>query len=155
VAFVYRNARTLALMEGVYRRDLPEYPEGAIREVLTNAVMHRDYRSPEWSTLRMFDDRLEVENPGGLVGVLSIEALLAHPRSYPRNGLLLRVAQDLGLVEMVASGIQRIITEVREGAAGMLKSGSGLDPVFWADEGHFMVALPSLWWQRQEEQEER
>jgi ATP-dependent DNA helicase RecG len=139
-AFVHRNARTLALMEGVYRHDLPEYPEGAIREVFTNAVMHRDYRSPEWITLRMFDDRLEVENPGGLVGVLSIEELLARPRSYPRNGLLLRVAQDLGLVELVASGIQRIITEVRE-------SGSDVDPVFWADAGRFTVTLPSLWWQ--------
>ena len=140
VAFVRRNVRTLAVMEEVYRREVPEYPEGAIREVLVNAVMHRDYRSPEWVTLRMFDDRMEVENPGGLVGVLSIEELLAHPRSYPRNGLLLRVAQDLGLVEMVASGIQRIITEVRE-------NGSDKDPIFWADEAHFMVTLPSLWWQ--------
>ncbi len=141
MAFVKRNARLVVEMEGLYRREHPEYPLGAVREVLTNAVFHRDYYSPERVIVRIFDDRMEVENPGGLLGVSSVEELLARPRSYPRNGLLFGVGRDMGLVEMVASGIQRIISEVRE-------NGSTTDPVFWADDAHFIVTLPSLWWQR-------
>jgi ATP-dependent DNA helicase RecG len=143
-AFVLRNSRTMSPIEGVYRRDVPEYPAGAVREALTNAVLHRDYWNSRYVTLRMFDDRLEVENPGGLVGVLSIEELLAQPRSYPRNELLLQVARDVGLVELVASGLQQIIAEVRE-------NGSPVDPTFEADVHTFVVTLPSRWWQLQEE----
>jgi predicted HTH transcriptional regulator len=143
MAFVERNMKTESRIESVYRQDIPEYPEVAVREVLTNAVMHRDYNSPQKIMLWMFDDRLEVENPGGLLGGLTIEALLARPRSYPRNKLLMRLAKDMGLVEEGAIGILSIFAEMRENGSP--------EPIFTADATFFMVTLPSRWWEEEEE----
>jgi len=71
------NIRKSSLIEGVYRRDIPEYPERAVREAIVNAIAHRDY-SPfvrgSYIQIRLFADRLEIQNPGGLYGNVSDES---------------------------------------------------------------------------------
>jgi ATP-dependent DNA helicase RecG len=140
VQFVLRHSKTAARIEGVYREDLPEYPEAAIREVITNAIAHRDYMDNRRIALRMFDDRLEVINPGALLGNLTIDALLAGAQPHRRNLLLFSAARNLGLVEEQAGGIHLIIREMKE-------SGSP-DPVFASHlrTNTFSVTLPSRWW---------
>jgi predicted HTH transcriptional regulator len=67
MAFVRRNTRMAAKIEGkLERTERWEYPPDAVREAITNAVCHRDYADSGNVVVRVFDDRLEVSNPGGL-----------------------------------------------------------------------------------------
>lgn len=65
------------------------YPERVIKEAITNAVLHRDYRLNRDIHVRIFDDRVEVESPGRLPGHLT-PATIETARSVPRNSLLAR-----------------------------------------------------------------
>ncbi|GAG17889.1 unnamed protein product, partial [marine sediment metagenome] len=66
--FVLRNIRkAIWLVPGqVQREEKYEYPPEAIREAIVNAVVHRDYLSPSKVQVRIFDDYIEIWNPGGL-----------------------------------------------------------------------------------------
>lgn len=71
MAFVRRNTRTKVVVEEGRRRDIPEYLENAVREVVTNSLMHRDYGPYSDGTpcrLAIYSDRLECWNPGGIYG---------------------------------------------------------------------------------------
>jgi len=114
VAFVRRNMKVAAagLVNGVYRREIPEYPDFAVREALTNAVAHRDYAiAGRKIEVRMFDDRLEVASPGGLVGGLRSNDL-GTGRHYSRNPTLAGVMHEYGLIEEWGLGLRRIQREL-------------------------------------------
>jgi len=80
VDFVRRNMRVAGLFQAkadpLTRIDVPEYPLAAIRETVVNALAHRDYSRPGRLALRLFEDRLEVWNPGGLLPELNLEDLI-------------------------------------------------------------------------------
>lgn len=91
VAAVLRNTRTGARIEGLYRRDVHEYPLDALREALVNAVMHRDYSPDALGSsihLDLFPDRLEIINPGGLFGIMTIDSLGTEAVGSRRNSRL-------------------------------------------------------------------
>jgi len=68
--------------DGLTRREVPEYPEFAIREAIRNAVAQRGYTARgSHVDVRLFADRLEVRNPGGLFGDLTVETLDEVPPS--------------------------------------------------------------------------
>jgi ATP-dependent DNA helicase RecG len=100
------NMRQSTLIEGILHRDIPEYPEEAVREALINAIAHRDY-SPymvgSQVRIEMFADRLEIMTPGGLFGPVN-ESNLESTQST-RNQLLMRILSEIGLVENRGSGI--------------------------------------------------
>ena len=79
LAFVRRNSRNATIIDrNGSRSDRSEYPIMAVREIILNALIHRDYSiHTDNSPIRliMFDDRLEIENPGGLYGRLTINEL--------------------------------------------------------------------------------
>ena len=104
------NMRQSTLIEGILHRSIPEYPEEALREALINAVAHRDY-SPymlgSHVRIEMFADRLEVMTPGGLFGPVT-EANLESTQST-RNQLLMRILNEIGLVEDRGSGIDAML----------------------------------------------
>jgi ATP-dependent DNA helicase RecG len=112
---VYSNLRKSNLIEGMYRRDIPEYPQEAVREALINALAHRDY-SPfvrgSYVQIRLFADRLEVQSPGGLFGNVSEENL--ESEHSPRNSVLMRLMEDLHLVENRGSGIKVMLEAMRQ-----------------------------------------
>lgn len=77
----------------VRRKEVPEYSLDAAREALTNAVAHHDHQPAATIQVRIFDDRLELQNPGGLLPGLTLGAILRDGamRSSPRyssNGAL-------------------------------------------------------------------
>jgi len=108
------NMRQSLLVEGLFHRTLGEYPDEAVREAIINAVAHRDY-SPlaRGSAIRveMYADRLEVRSPGGLYGPVN-ESNLEQTQST-RNQLVMRLLEDMGLVENRGSGIRAMIAAMR------------------------------------------
>lgn len=98
VAAVARNMRIGAIIEGAFRRDVPDYPLAAVREAVTNALMHRDYSDLAKGTqvqLNMYVDRLEVLNPGGLYGTVTIDTLGKPGVSSARNQRLTALLEDV------------------------------------------------------------
>jgi ATP-dependent DNA helicase RecG len=114
VNHVMASIRKSSLIEGLWRRDMPEYPEEAVREAVVNAVAHRDYSHfvrGSYIQIRLFADRLEVQNPGGLYGNVTEETL--EQAQSTRNRVLMRLMEDLHLVENRGSGIRTMLTAMR------------------------------------------
>jgi predicted HTH transcriptional regulator len=109
VSFVERNTRLGVSIGRLQRRDVPAVPPAALREALVNAVVHADY-AQRGAPIRVavFDDRVEVENPGILLPGLTIEEL-CEGLSRVRNRVLARVFNELGLIEQWGTGIQRMM----------------------------------------------
>ena len=126
VAFVERHLAAGVEFDRVHRQPQWKLPPAAVREALVNAVAHADY-SQRGAPVRIavFNDRLEVENPGLLPFGLTLEDL---PRgvSKLRNRVIGRVFHELRLVEHWGSGAQRMIAACRE---------FGLPPPVWEEVG--------------------
>jgi ATP-dependent DNA helicase RecG len=114
-AYVMAGMRKGSLIRGVTRKDIPEYPEVALREAIVNAVAHRDYSHfvrGSHIQVRMFADRLEVENPGGLYGGVTIDSL--QEGQSTRNRLLVQLMEDMHLVENRGSGIDAMLDAMQK-----------------------------------------
>ncbi|MGF1665787.1 MAG: ATP-binding protein [Acidimicrobiia bacterium] len=114
VAFVHRHTLHGAEIGAVRRRERPSVPPVAVREAVVNAVAHADYgQFGAPIRIAMYDDRLEVENPGLLPFGLTVEDL---PRgvSKLRNRVIGRVFHELGLIEQWGSGVQRMAAACRD-----------------------------------------
>lgn len=93
---------TYEVTEGLYRREVPAFDEGVVRELLVNALVHRPYTQQGDVFVNLHPDRLEVVNPGRLpLGVTPQNVLHASRR---RNNALARVFHDLQLMEREGSG---------------------------------------------------
>jgi len=113
--FIRRNTRTAARIEGMYRREIPEYPEVAIREALVNAVAHAGYFQTGMRIMvAIFDDRLEIQNPGPLPFGMTIDELKAGV-SKVRNRMIARIMRLLLMMEEWGSGYKRILEACRAG----------------------------------------
>ena len=114
LAFIKRNIALGSTIGEVYRKDTWEYPLEALREAITNAVVHRDYRIVGSDIkVAIFDDMLEITSPGALPDSLAPEDL-GTGRSEIRNRVLAPIFKDLGLIESWGTGIQRIRREIED-----------------------------------------
>jgi predicted HTH transcriptional regulator len=95
-----------------------EYPEVVVREILTNALVHRDLRKPSRVLLRLFTDRLEVWSPGGPPeGVTDLEELARDGGlSQPKNPLLAASSRVLGMSEQLGRGLSLVLRTSTSGA---------------------------------------
>jgi predicted HTH transcriptional regulator len=114
VAFVEKHSLRSPRIGRVRREEGWSLPPVAVREAVVNAVAHADY-AQRGAPLRLavFDDRLEVENPGLLPFGLTVEDL-HHGISKLRNHVIGRVFHELGLIEQWGSGVQRMTSACRE-----------------------------------------
>ena len=86
-------------------RSETNYPRVAIRELLLNAIMHRSYESNAPVRFHWYDDRIEIQNPGGLYG-------MASPEKFPRqtdyrNPVIAEAMATLGYVNAFGRGVIR------------------------------------------------
>ena len=141
-AFLRRNLRVARLLvdRGTHfeEQDVPEYPLAAAHEAVANAVAHRDYAAPAQVLVRLYDNRLEIQNPGGLLPGLTLEQVLAGGESRRRNPVIAEVLRQMGTAAPVTT-VGRGLALIRQEMAGL-----GSPPPEFASEGqHFRVTLPS------------
>jgi ATP-dependent DNA helicase RecG len=104
---IYDEMRHDAVIRGLIREEVPEFPTVALREALVNAVGHRDYALTGASVeVRIYDDGLEIESPGSLAGWVTVENL--RDAQYSRNQRIMDALSTLGLVEEAGTGIDRM-----------------------------------------------
>jgi ATP-dependent DNA helicase RecG len=112
-AWLTANMRRGSRIDAFQRADRAEYPLPAVREAIVNAVAHRDYaiRGDEIRVL-MFSDRIEVYSPGRLPGHVTVENIA--DERFSRNEVIAQVLADLGFIERLGYGIDRMIRQMRE-----------------------------------------
>ncbi len=93
------------------------YPELACREALVNAIAHRDYSEEgRGIEIYIFDDRIEIKNPGGLLSSISIEDIKALTGVHQsRNSYVARTLREVGLMRELGEGMRRIFEVMRSG----------------------------------------
>ncbi len=113
VAELIRNHTGLTTVSVSGLRDLEIRDVGpwVAREAILNAVTHRDYFPRQSVLVSLYPDRLEVTSPGGFPGGVTAENVIRHP-PVRRNSLLANVFRDIGLVDRVGQGVDRIYTEL-------------------------------------------
>jgi ATP-dependent DNA helicase RecG len=99
--------------EGLYRVETGEYPAPAIREMLLNALVHRNYTGA-MTQIRVYDNNINVWNDGSLPAGISSEALKRPHRSNPRNPIIADVCFKGGLIDSWGSGTIRIIDTCKQ-----------------------------------------
>jgi predicted HTH transcriptional regulator len=117
IRFAQKHLTHESIIEGVRREERWSVPLVAIREAIMNAIVHADY-AQQGAPIRiaLFDDRIEIENPGLLPFGLTIEDIMQGV-SKLRNRVIGRVFHELHLIEQWGSGIQRMTAACQE--AGM------------------------------------
>jgi len=109
----------------------PDYPEQALRELLMNAVMHRNYDSNTPIRFYVFADHVEIQSPGGLYGEAT-RANFPHQNSY-RNPVIAEAMKALGYVNRFGYGIER--------AQALLQQNGNPPATFEFDERSFLVTI--------------
>src|SRR5690606_4176436 len=90
------------------RQESFEYPLEAVRELVVNAVAHRDYSiSGDGIRLFIFKDHLEVTNPGRLAGPVTVDNI--KDERFSRNPVIVQVLSDMGFIERLGYGVDRVI----------------------------------------------
>jgi ATP-dependent DNA helicase RecG len=130
--FIRNNLRSIVRMVGLTRKDTLEYPLEAVRELLVNAVAHRDYNlQGDGIHIHIFANRFEIHSPGGLPGPVNLDNLFE--ARFSRNAVISQVLSDLGFVERLGYGLNRVLTA--------LKKNDLPNPVFKEIGGSFRVIL--------------
>lgn len=96
------------------RNEIFEYPLPALRELVLNAIIHRDYMSPIDVQIKIFDQKITFFNPGSLFGKLSVAQLKKdNYQAYTRNKLIAEAFYLTGDIEKYGSGFVRIREEIK------------------------------------------
>ena len=132
--FVRRNTVSTARLEEAHRQERWEYPEEVLREVLVNALVHRDYSIAGTDVmLSIFSDRLEIQSPGRLPNTVTIDSLKSGMR-YARNQTLVNILRDYGYVDARGMGIRnKVIPQMNDH--------NRTDPEFIEEDNRFTVRL--------------
>ena len=105
--------KDVTLQSTMARKEQFEYPMEAARELVVNAVAHRDY-SISGDTIRLFvfSNRMEIQSPGGLPGPITIENI--KDERFSRNPIIVQVLADLHFIERLGYGVDRVIELMHE-----------------------------------------
>lgn len=143
IAAALRNMRSAAIIRGSGREDRYDYPTEVIRELVVNAMLHRDYSSQAQGTqiqVELYPDRLVVKSPGGLYGAVEPSQLGIEQVSSTRNTILAKLLAEMPdatgypVSENRGSGLPSVLKRLRE--AGMSP------PTFDITPAHVHVTVP-------------
>ena len=112
--FLRDNMRKdVALGQSMARSEQPEYPLEAARELVVNAVAHRDYSiQGDGIRLFLFSDRMDVTSPGRLPGPVTVANI--KDERFSRNPAIVQVLADMGFIERLGYGVDRVIELTRQ-----------------------------------------
>jgi len=119
--------------EGFRRERLWHYPREAVRELIINALAHRDWTRSVDIEICVYSDRLEVVSPGALQNSMTIEKMIAGQRS-PRNSLIVEVLRDYGYVDARGMGVRTKIIP-------LMMSENKTEPVFEVTDDYLKTTL--------------
>lgn len=122
---------SLVKISALQEKQVPNYPEAAIRELLMNAVMHRNYNSNSPIRFYSFTDRIEIQSPGGLYGEATQQNFPT--RNSYRNPVIAEALKSLGFVNRFGYGVQR--------AQALLADNGNPPAVFEFDEHSVLVKI--------------
>ncbi|MDB2613954.1 putative DNA binding domain-containing protein [Chlamydiales bacterium] len=131
--FIRKHSMAAYEIEAVRRKEVFQYPPQVVREAVINALVHADY-SVKGSTIQIaiFDDRMEITNPGALPFGLSMKTALSG-FSQLRNKVIGRIFQELNLIEHWGTGLGRMIEICQDQGI--------LEPLFEEVDNYFKVTL--------------
>lgn len=130
--FILRNIPLKAFIQGTKRVEKYEYPNEAIRELVANAVIHRDYMITEtYTQVNIFANRLEISNPGNLPPGVTIENI--KDSQFSRNEIIASILKDMDYLEEYGRGIDIVFSKMREWGL--------LEPIFKNMSNTFRVTL--------------
>ena len=140
--FVRRNSKKAWNKTAYNRLEYPEYPERAVEEGLVNALIHRNYLELGSEVhIDMYDDRLEIFSPGGLMDGGSIKDMdVMNMSSRRRNPVLADIFSRLKYMERRGSGFKKIVSAYK-GHDGYTE---GMDPSFSTPWDSFVLTLPKF-----------
>jgi ATP-dependent DNA helicase RecG len=122
------------VIEDQLRRDrVWHYPVEAVREVIVNALAHRDWTRSVDIEVSVYSDRLEVISPGALQNSMTIEKMISGQRS-PRNPLIVEVLRDYGYVDARGMGIRTKVIP-------LMRRENGTEPLFEATDDFLKTTL--------------
>jgi ATP-dependent DNA helicase RecG len=131
ILFIERHLNLAYEIKGLRRKDILEIPEFVIREAIVNAVAHRDYFERGANVqVDIFDNRIEISNPGGLPKGLKPENFGL--QSVARNSLIAALLHRCNYIEKAGTGVQRMRDGMKE---------AGLFPPTFEFSGFFTVVL--------------
>jgi ATP-dependent DNA helicase RecG len=131
--YIAEHTRKAVFFDANQRHDKWEYPFRALEEALNNALAHRDYRMTGDIQLAIYDDRIEIWNPGELSKEITLEQLKGKHRSLPRNPFLASRLYLIKYIERWGRGTNRIVEEMRTEKLS--------DPLFRNNSGGFEIVL--------------
>ncbi|MFH1908458.1 MAG: RNA-binding domain-containing protein [Chloroflexota bacterium] len=134
VRFLRIHLRTAHRIQAFEPEAYPELPEEALREVLVNALAHRDYTIAAPIRVFVFDDRVEVRTPGGLPNTVTVEAIRLGAVHVLRNPTIYMLFSRQGMVTGIGTGVYRAIQQVREL--------THREPALFLEGNEFVVSLP-------------
>ena len=137
MSFVEKHInKAIIITDKAHHKQEWQYPMEAIREIVMNMIVHRDYRDAADAIVKIFDNHIEFFNPGRLPDSISENDLLENNyMSTPRNKLVAGIFKSMGLIEKYGSGIRRIIEYFE--SAGLPK------PTFKNKSNGFLVTIYS------------
>lgn len=134
--FIKNNSKNSWKIEGLDRIEYEDYPTTARREAIVNALIHRDYQILGSEIhIDMYDDRLEIVSPGGMIDGTQIQNLeIGKVPSMRRNTIISDVFSRLHYMDRRGSGLSRIMESYNDFIE---------KPIFLSDESSFTVIFPN------------
>ncbi len=123
---------TFVSVSALQEKTVSTYPVEAVRELMMNSILHRDYLSNTPVKLYWFSDRIEIHNPGGLFGEVTLDKLAS--RTSYRNPVVAEAMKTMGYVNRYGRGIQR--------AQDALAQNGSPPACFEADTRTFLAVIP-------------
>ena len=114
IEIIEANINVALDINGVQHVKKADYPLGALRELVANAVIHKDYQRQAPVRISWFDNRIEITNPGGLYGGMTLEDLKQGKRAEYRNPTLAETMKYMGFMERFGHGIIQVRKEIRD-----------------------------------------